>query len=192
MSKTTRKRTYVLVECAVAIALSTVLSLLKIWQMPLGGSVTLLSMLPVIFVSIRHGMKWGLPTAFIYSLGQFFLGGALSWGLDGMTLFVCIAVDYLLAYTVLGFAGAFGKKDTGIICGTVASMLLRFLCHFITGVTIWERLKPWEIFGHTFENAPALYSLAYNGMYMLPEIIATTVAVLILIKIPVIKRYLKD
>lgn len=185
------QKLFILVECAAMIALSTVLSLVKVVQMPLGGSVTLFSMLPVCFISIRHGMKWGLGSAFIYSVGQFFLGGSLGWGLDLTTLVICALLDYIIAYTVLGLSGMFAKKGSvGIVSGTVMAVTLRFVCHFLSGVTIWKRLKPWELFGKTFENMPVLYSFCYNGFYMIPEIVFTTVAMILLIKIPVIKKLL--
>ena len=73
MSKTYSK-TRTLVECALMIALGTVLANIKIFEMPNGGSITLLSMLPFILVSYRHGTKWGLFTGFVNSLLQMLLG----------------------------------------------------------------------------------------------------------------------
>ena len=72
MSKTYSK-TRTLVECALMIALGTVLANIKIFEMPNGGSITLLSMLPFILISFRHGVKWGLFTGFVNSLLQMLL-----------------------------------------------------------------------------------------------------------------------
>ena len=191
-TNTRSKKVYIIVECAIMIALSTVLSLVKIIpSLPLGGAVTLLSMLPICIVSVRRGIKWGVFAAFIYSVGQFFLGGAISWGLDAMTFIVCMLLDYIIAFTVLGLAGIFAKKgDSGIILGSIIALCLRFLCHFISGVTIWRKLDAWKAFGLTFESAPELYSLLYNGFYMIPEIIFTSIALIVLIKIPIFRKHL--
>ena len=73
MSKTYSK-TRILVECALMIAIGTVLSNIKIFTMPNGGSVTLLSMLPFVLVSFRHGVKWGLFTGLVNGCLQMLLG----------------------------------------------------------------------------------------------------------------------
>lgn len=154
---------------AVMLALSTVLGFVKIWQMPMGGSVTLLSMLPVICVSIAYGTGWGILSAFLYSCIQLSLGlgEMLSWGLTPAALIGSIMLDYILAFTVLGLAGLFRKKGVkGIILGVVISVSLRFLCHFISGVII---------FGVFSQSADWLYSLTYNGTYMLPELAFTVI-----------------
>ena len=92
---------------AVMIALSAVLSLVTIFHMPLGGSVTLFSMLPVCLLSIMFGCRWGFLCAFAYSLTQLALGigEVAGWGLTPAALTGCILFDYLLAFTALGFAG---------------------------------------------------------------------------------------
>ena len=92
---------------AVMVALSAALSLVKIFEMPLGGSVTLLSMLPVCMLAIMYGCKWGLFCSFVYALSQLLLGigAVLGWGLTPAALAGCIAFDYIIAFTVLGFAG---------------------------------------------------------------------------------------
>ena len=94
------------------LALSIALSFVVIYKMPLGGSVTLFSMLPVMLVSVRHGLKWGLPTAFLYSLFQFFTGlpDMIAWSLTPGMFVASMFLDYLLAFTVLGLAGLFRKK----------------------------------------------------------------------------------
>ena len=74
MATKSYSRTRTLVECALMIAVGTVLAQIKIFEMPFGGSVTLVSMLPFILVSFRHGVKWGLATGFVNSLLQMLLG----------------------------------------------------------------------------------------------------------------------
>lgn len=187
------KKVRILVECAVMIALAVVLSMIKIWKMPLGGAVTLVSMLPVCVISIRHGLKWGMGTAFVYSLTQLLFGivadGLFAWGLTPVMLIGCILFDYVVAFTVLGVAGAFRKNgEVGAYVGIIAAFVLRFVSHFISGYIIFANLEQWELFGKLFENKPALYSIAYNGMYMLPELAITLVVVVVLMRIPSFKK----
>lgn len=165
---------------AIMVALATALSLIKIIKMPLGGSVTLLSMLPVVMVSCMLGLKWGFGCAFVYSLMQLVLGialdGLLGWGLTPVMLIGTILFDYVVAFTVLGIAGIFRKKGTAGICiGIALGMFLRFVSHFISGYVIFKNLEQFEIFGSVFTNRPILYSICYNGLYMLPEIAITVV-----------------
>ncbi len=167
---------------AILLALATVLSILKPFPMPFGGSVTLLSMLPIVMIALMYGTRWGIVSAFIYSLIQLGLdlGAVLSWGLTPYALIGTIVLDYLLAFTLLGLAGVLKSKGiVGIALGVVFVLVLRFLMHFISGVVIFD----------TFTNADAwIYSLTYNASYMVPEFITTTVATIILFKVPAVKR----
>ena len=158
--------------CAIMIALSTVLSLVKIWTMPLGGSLTLLSMLPVCFISIYYGLGAGFASAFVYSLIQLALDipAAMSWGMDARMWAGCVAFDYIIAFTVLGIAGIFRKKGYGgIIAGTVLACVLRFISHVISGTIFFDIWMPegW--------NNPFIYAICYNGAFMLPEVILTSI-----------------
>ena len=177
-----------LAECSVMLALSTVLSFIEVWKMPMGGGITLLSMLPVCLIAVKYGPRGALPTAFLYSVIQFAIGfssgNVFVYCVTPFTWIMCMLFDYLVPYTVLGFSGIFRKKlgDTGIIAGIALMIALRFVCHFITGIVIWgqwaEGMSPW------------LYSLIYNGQYMLPECIFTCIGAGILMKIPQIRRLL--
>ncbi len=193
MKNEKNKPIYALAFSAVMIGLGTALSMIKIIQMPLGGSVTLLSMLPVVMISLVFGLRWGLGSAFAYSLIQLFLGitmdGLFAWGLTPVMLVGSIVFDYLLAYTVLGIAGIFSKKGyAGICTGVVLALFLRFVSHFISGVVIFKELGQFELFGEFFTNRPFLYSLAYNGLYMLPEIIFTSAAAFLLFHVKQIRK----
>ena len=188
-----KKPVYKLTLSAVFVALATVLSLIKVVKMPLGGSVTLLSMLPIVMISVMMGLKWGIGSAFVYSLIQLFLGitmdGLLGWGLTPVMLVGTILLDYIVAFTVLGIAGIFAKQGYAGICGGVAlAIVFRFLSHFLSGFVIFKNLEQFEIFGSLFTNRPVLYSLAYNGLYMLPELIITVIGAAILFKLPQIKK----
>jgi thiamine transporter len=162
------------------LALASVLSMVKVWEMPLGGSVTLLSMLPIIIVSIKYGVFRGLIVSAVYSLIQIGIGfsNLMSWGMTAKVWVGCIVFDYILAYTVLGIAGIFRNKGTfGICAGIFLALALRFISHFISGSIFFDIWCPegWNIY---------IYSLSYNGTYMLPELIFTMLFAVILLKQP--------
>lgn len=197
MKEITQKRIYKITLSAIFVALATALSLIKIIKMPLGGSVTLLSMLPIVMLSCMLGVKWGLGGAFAYSLLQLFLGialdGLLGWGLTPVMLIGTILFDYIFAFTALGIAGIFRKKGTSGIClGVALSLFIRFLSHFISGYVIFKNLEQFEIFGNLFTNRPILYSISYNGFYMLPEIVITTIAAALIFSAPQIKKLINN
>ncbi len=175
-----------LVEGAVMVALAAVLSYIRIFHLPWGGSVTLLSMLPIVIYSIRHGIVSGLFASFVFALIQFGQGvmdGLFGWGLTPIMLIACILLDYILPFTVLGLAGMLRKQGTaGWITGTVVVVVLRFMMHFLSGIVIWHSFGAlWD--GFSTDNE-ILYSLLYNGAYMLPELIFTLAGAIVLFKVP--------
>ena len=183
-----------LVEGAVMLALATVLSFIRVFNLPWGGSITLLSMLPIILFSLKYGMKDGLCIAFCYSLIQFFQGigdGLFGWGLTLKMLIACILFDYIIAFTVLGLVGIFKNKGSKAWIGGIALVVfLRFICHFISGVFVWKSFgELWS--GFSTDNV-WLYSLLYNGAYMLPELIFTALGAIMLINVPQIKKLLTE
>lgn len=186
----TRNNARWLVESAVMIAIGTVLSNppFKI-DFPLGGGLTLCSMLPLVLISWRYGAGRGLIAGAAYSLIQ------LAFGLDNVQYAASalmgagiVLLDYIVPYTVLGLAGVFrGRlKDPrlGLALGIAVTFTLRFLCHFLTGWWIWDALWPNE-----FGWAAPIYSIAYNGSYMAAELVLTCVAAWILYSTP-LKRFL--
>ncbi len=192
MSENTKSHTKVvaLVEGAVMVALAAVLSYIRIFHLPWGGSVTLLSMLPIIIYSIRHGVVSGLFASFVFALIQFGQGvmdGLFGWGLTPVMLIACIMLDYIMPFTVLGLGGIFRKKGTvGWIAGTAGVVVLRFLMHFLSGIVIWHSFgELWD--GFATDNE-VLYSLLYNGAYMLPELIFTLAGAIVLFKVPQTRR----
>ena len=190
MVQTKKQKTRMLAEGAVMIALATILSFIQIVKFPWGGSITILSMLPIVLFSLRYGVKYGLCVAFAYSLIQFVQGiadGIFGWGLTPVALIACIFIDYIFAFTLLGIAGILGNKKTfSIIGGVVVALVSRFVCHYISGVLIFKSFgELWQ--GFSIDN-PWLYSLFYNGAYMLPEIVFTTVGAIILLKTPAIRK----
>lgn len=187
-------KTKMLVEGAAMVALATVLSYIRVFKLPWGGSITLLSMLPIFVYSIRWGMKNGLVVSFVYSLVQFTQGiidGLFGWGLTPASLVACILIDYLMAFTVLGFAGIFkSKKTPGIIAGISLATVLRFICHFVSGVVIWGSYG--ELWGGFSTESSFLYSFLYNGAYMLPELVITLIGAVIIFSLPQTKKLLLD
>ena len=169
-----------LCEAAVMVALAQVLSYLKLMELPNGGSLTP-AMFPILLFAVRWGWKPGLMAGFVFGLLQLIFDGAYAWGWQSMLL------DYLVAFTPLGLAGLFRGKKWGIFVGTVVGCGLRFIVHYISGVTIYKILEPTEVMGMTFSN-PSLYSLVYNGSYMLPNtILALVIAGLLYVPL---KRYI--
>ena len=171
--------TRTLVECALMIALSTVLSMFKLFQMPQGGSVTCASLAPLVIVSYRHGTKWGVGTAFAHSLLQMLLKFDAPPANTFFAFAAVVLLDYVLSFTVLGLASFFGKpfknRSVSVAAGAVIVCALRFLCSFASGVLIWGGYAP--------KGTPVwLYSLTYNGGYMLPEAVITAAAAVILVK----------
>ena len=172
-----------LTECAVMLALSFALSYAKLFEMPMGGSVTVASMLPIMLISVKYGVKVGLSTSFLYSLTQlmqaFASANVFPYCETGTTLAVCILFDYVVPFTVLGLAGIFLKVkvfknvEMNVYCGIVGAVALRFACHFITGVAIWGQWAP-EGMGKF------LYSFLYNaGFLSVDFLICIVCAVLI-------------
>lgn len=179
---TTYSRTRILVECALMIAAGTVLAQFKIYDLPFGGSVTLLSMLPFILISFRHGVKWGLATGFVDSLLQMLLGFYAPPAGTVAAIIGVVMLDYVLAFTALGtadwFACRFKNRLTGIAVGTAVVCLLRFICSWVSGAWLWGSYQA------SYEWAQGmnvwLYSLIYNGSYMLPELLLTTLGAILL------------
>ena len=158
-----RTRTRMLCEGAIMVALAQILSYIKIMELPNGGSLTP-AMFPILLFAVRWGLKDGLLAGFVFGLLQLIFDGAYAWGWQSMLL------DYLVAFPPLGLAGLFKGKKWGIFAGTVLGCLGRFIVHFISGITIYRIYSPTEILGTVFDE-PNLYSLVYNGSYMLPNTI---------------------
>ena len=179
------KRIKILCQSAVLLALGIALSYVKIFTLPFDGSITLLSMLPICIVSIKYGIGWGLGTAFCYSWFQILQGGVFAWGLTPAMLIGSLFLDYILAFTVLGFAGLFRKKGVmGMVLGVAMVCILRFVIHFLAGVILWANFAEFIAFGQEWIGRPGLYSICYNGIYMLPETVLTTLGAYLLFKVP--------
>lgn len=166
-----------LAESALMLALATILSKLAVFSLPFGGSVTLFSQVPIILISYRYGVKWGLKAGLAMSVLQLILGVDNFSYVSGIVSLLTVALaDYLVAFSALGLGGLFKNKIKNnvlaISLGSALATLIRFICHFISGVTVWKEYA---------EGAPVVeYSLKYNGGYMLPELIITLVGVIVI------------
>ncbi len=166
--------TKMLTEAGIMIAAAQILSYVKIFEAPYGGSVTAGSMIPIIVFSLRWGVRYGLLAGTAYGILQFLLGGTIySYHI------VSILFDYVVAFGLLGLAGLFRNSIKGVFLGTLLGISGRFICHVISGVVVWASYAPESM-------DPLFYSIVYNGSYLLPEFIITLVIVGILYK-PLIK-----
>lgn len=193
MSKTRR-----LTESGMLIALAVILSLLKVYNLPYGGSITLCSMLPIIVIGYRYGSRWGLLSGLVYGVLQMVLGAVEGvFKGTGIGIALCVILfDYLIAFTVLGLGGMFKGKiknaAAALALGSVVVSLLRLVAHFISGYLFFGSYAEWFFsqegftLGETILSKysgnllAAIYSLFYNASYMIPEMIITAVVAAIL------------
>lgn len=209
VSKTKR-----ITESAMLLAIAIVLELVAKMFIPeqtFGGQITIVSMLPVVLISYRHGMKWGFVASFTYALLEMAIGmknvsAAFLPGYFGdnamifNALLMCL-LDYVLAYTLLGLGGIFRNKiknpGTSLMCGSLVALGARYVAHIASGYILFASYAEWYF---TQEGFPAwgtklvestsaellalLYSVVYNGMYMLPEMIFTAITALIIARVP--------
>ena len=203
-----------LTESAMLIAVAIVLELISelfIPSQPFGGQVTVVHMLPIVLIAYRHGPKWGIVASFTYALIQMALGaknvsaaflpGYFGDGaMIGKAIIMCL-LDYLAAYTVLFLGGIFRSRiqnrGISLMCGSIAALSARYVSHILSGYILFSSWAEWYF---TQDGFPAwgaglveslgpealgwAYSAVYNGMYMVPEIILTAIASLIIAKVP--------
>ena len=170
------KKVISMVECAIMIALATILSVLKIVDMPVGGSVTLASMLPIVIIAYRHGIGYGMASALVASILQLLLGLENFSYVTGWQSVIALALfDYLLAYAIFGLGGIFKRvvrnPALAMLAGISLGNVVRYVCHVISGATIWAGLP-------VPDAASLSYSLSYNAVYMLPELIISALVAL--------------
>lgn len=208
MKKTKTQR---LILTAMMLAVACVLALLcqyiPFLNQAFGGGFTVASMLPIVIVAYMFGTRWGLFAGFAYAILQmlmghstvasFFLPSSDSYMALGYALLV-VLIDYIIAYTVLGLGGIFRKKlsKTPALClGCVVALSLRYLAHIVSGAIFFGTWAEWFFseqgaFGEailgTFSGASlsVVYSIVYNGMYMIPEIIVTTLIAAVVAQLP--------
>ena len=203
-----------LTESAMLLAVAIVLELaakMVIPELPFGGQLTLASMLPVVLISYRHGVRWGLVSALAYAFLEMALGaktvsaaflpGYFGEGAMLLQAILMCLLDYVLAFTVLGLGGCFrnrmGHKGAALVSGSLVALGARYVCHILSGYILFAGYAEWFF---TQEGFPAwgaqlvqslspqalgiVYSVVYNGMYMIPEMVITAVAAVILSRVP--------
>ena len=170
--------TKILAEMIVFIALANALYLisklyLPFLHLPQGGTVTLASMVPLLWFALRRGPRWGVEAGIAYGLVHMVISGDIYYPTQ-------IILDYPLAFGALGLAGFFQKQP---VMGVGVGIFGRFICHFISGIVFFGQYA-WEGW-----NVVA-YSAAYNATYLIPEFIVSTFIIFILLKRNLLNIYL--
>jgi thiamine transporter len=201
---------------ALATIISFICSLIPVppFNFPFGGGITIAGMLPVILIAYLYGTRWGLLTGFVYSLIQMLLGHSTIAGLflpvedGGMQLYAALLIcliDYVLAYTALGLGGLFRKKMSAgkaLVLGCLVALGTRYLCHIVSGAIFYGAWAEWfftlegiydwlgkaVLESFTGNSLAVLYSVVYNGCYMIPEMILTPLVAVVAMRIPTLKN----
>ena len=205
MSTKMSRKTQMLCVSAIMIALATILSVVKVWELPFGGSVTLFSMVPLAYLSYRYGVKWGVLTAFVFSVIQMLFGiGTLSAAGNSVGVIIgsCI-LDYVAAYTMIGFSGMFRSRirnnALSLSLGFLVATLMRYAVHVISGYIFFRSYAEWYFSQENFTLGATIlehisgtalsvfYAFFYNILFLLPD---TVVAVVGLVAIALLaKKY---
>jgi thiamine transporter len=158
-------------EIGVALALAAILGQVRLFVMPQGGSVSL-ELLPVIFIAVRRGVVPGLVTGLLYGLLQLGLPGAFVYHP------VQAILDYPLAFMSLAVAGFVDVRGwRSLTLAVTLALAARLVCHFLSGLIFFAAYAPgWE--------APWIYALTYNLLYLVPEGVLT-----VLLLWPALKAY---
>ena len=213
-----QNKTKRLTESAMLIAVAIILELLSkmfIPEMTFGGQLTIVSMLPIVLISYRHGMKWGFLAAFTYALIEMVIGAktvaaAFQPGyfgdatMIGNAIIMCL-LDYVVAYTALGLGGVFRNKIQNpcfsLMAGALVALGARYIAHIISGYVLFAGWAEWfftqegfPAWGATMVEALSpqmlglVYSVVYNGLYMVPEMIFTAIAAFLLARPQIVER----
>ncbi len=175
----TANSNHVLAESAMMVALSiaifTVSDLLP-WPFAYGGGFSFFGQVPLIIISYRHGIRKGLASSLVLAVFEMIVGYKNFTYVSGIVSYLIVAfADYIVAFGVLGLGGMFRDKlknqSTELALGGAVVCVIRFLCHFISGVTIWAGYCPEDM-------AVTTYSLIYNGSYMAIELILTVIGLI--------------
>jgi len=172
--ETESNRTQIVAEIAIFTALSTALSLITFVVFPEGGSVTLASMVPIIWLALRRGPKIGLFAGAVYGLVQLAV-------MPQIYFLPQVLLDYPVAFGCLGLAGFFQKRWA--LAGVAVAITGRFIMHLISGALFFASYAPAGM-------NPWVYSVIYNGSYMLPELVITLVVVFLLQRSKALKMYM--
>lgn len=200
---------------AIGTAISLICEYIPFLNLPFGGTITIASMLPIVVISYMYGLKWGFGSAFVYAVLQMLVGiktvSALflpdsdSFMGVGAALTI-VLLDYICAFTSLGLGGIFRRRFSArkaIVLGSITALFICYFFHFASGAIFYGAWAEWfftdtvlkdlAISKYIMENFTGiglsmLYSLIYNGCYMIPEIIITAIAAIPISRISYVKR----
>lgn len=155
-----------LVFSAMAMALAMVTSMIKLVDMPMGGSVTLCSMLFICLIGYLFGLRTGLTAAIAY--------GFLQLIVDPYIISIPqMLVDYIFAFGALGLSGVFSGKKRGLLWGYLLGVLGRYFFSFWSGMIFFGS------YASSYNMSAPVYSLAYNGAYLGLEALITVIIILL-------------
>jgi len=142
-------------------------------HLPQGGTITIGSMVPIVWFSLRRGLRWGVEAGIIYGLVHMIISGDIYYPTQ-------IILDYPLAFGALGLAGAFRNRP---VIGVSVGILGRFACHFVSGVVFFGQYAwaGWNVYA---------YSAAYNATYLVPEFIISSAVIFLLLKRNLLNVYM--
>jgi thiamine transporter len=156
-----------------AIALAVVTSFIKLFHLPMGGSITLFSMLFVVLIGYWYGLRTGILAAVAYGLLQLII--------DPYILTIPqMLTDYVFAFGTLGLSGLFSNAKHGLVKGYIAGVLGRYFFAFLSGYIFFGA------YAADYNMSAVAYSLVYNGIYIFTEAGIT----LILLAIPAVSKAL--
>lgn len=204
----TNENTMKLTVSAIMVAMSTVLSFIKFSELPYGGSVTLFSFVPILFVGYAYGAKWGLSAGVVYGILQtiFGISGAVAGaGFAWYQVLLCALLDYIVAGAMLGLGGIFKKAikkpQLSFGLGALTACIFKYISHFLSGYILFGTYAEWFFtegagmdYGagilatYSGDVLSAVYSLIYNATFMLPETIITVIMACIIISVKPIRK----
>ncbi|MBE6585855.1 MAG: energy-coupled thiamine transporter ThiT [Ruminococcaceae bacterium] len=164
---------------ALAWALDFVCALLPFNRAWINGGGITIGMLPIVYYGFRRGPAWGIGAGVVFSGLQMLMGWYVPPANTWWAILLCILLDYVVAFSILGaselFAKTFGQKHRllGYGMGAVIVCLLRYVCSTLSGGILWG--------SYAFEGwNPWVYSIVYNGSYMIPNAILTAALAVLL------------
>ena len=145
-----KNNTQRLTVSGIMIALGTILSILTLYRLPFGGSITVFSMVPVFLLAFVYGPKWGLLCGGVFGALQALLGATTSSAFLGQKAWGVLAIlflDYIAAFALLGLAGVFKNNiksaRLAMALGVVCAGFARLFAHFVSGVLVFGMWAEW-------------------------------------------------
>lgn len=193
---------------AIMVAMSTVLSFIKFTELPYGGSVTLFSFVPILFVGYAYGIKWGVSAGIVYGILQtvFGISGAVAGaGFAWYQVLLCAMLDYIVAGAMLGTGGMLKKaiKNPSVSfgLGSLFACVLKYISHFLSGYILFGTYAEWFftegggmdygagiLAAYSGNTLSVIYSLIYNASFMLPETVITVIMACIIISVKPLRK----